>query len=119
MELAAPSGLDKMNSAETNPKKNGDSVSRVRENRLHGLTRGRAARRATVSRLSLLYNSVWFSVNSVKWSVFYSRKVGRKKVQEAQKQRAEESARQAVCHLTPCGTKLAVLVCVHELNLDH
>jgi hypothetical protein len=55
----------------------------------------------------------------VKWSVFYSRKVGRKKVQEAQKQRAEESARQAVCHLTPCGTKLAVLVCVHELNLDH
>ena len=33
--------------------------------------------------------------------------------------RAEESARQAVRHLTPCGTKLAVLVCVHELNLDH
>ena len=28
-------------------RKNGDSVSRVRENRLHGLTRGRAARRAT------------------------------------------------------------------------
>ena len=40
---------------------------------------------------------------------FYSRKVGRKKVQEAQKQRAEESARQAMLHLTPCGTKRAVL----------
>lgn len=36
-------------------RKNGDSVSRVRENRLHGLTRGRAALRATASLLSLLY----------------------------------------------------------------
>ena len=26
---------------------------------------------------------------------------------------------QAVRHLIPCGTKLAVLVCAHELNLDH
>lgn len=34
--------MDAMNSAETNPKER-DSESRVRENRLHGLTRGRAA----------------------------------------------------------------------------
>ena len=26
---------------------------------------------------------------------------------------------QAVRHLIPCGTKLAVLACAHELNLDH
>jgi len=44
-----------MNSAETNPKERG-SVSRVRENRLHGLTRGRAAGRGIASLLSLLYN---------------------------------------------------------------
>ena len=34
--------MDAMNSAETNPNER-DSESRVRENRLHGLTRGRAA----------------------------------------------------------------------------
>ena len=65
-------------------------------------------------------NGAWFFICAIR--VIRGeriRKVGRKKVQEAQKQRAEESAPQAVCHLTPCGTKLAVLVCVHELNLDH
>ncbi len=36
-------------------RRNGDSVSRVRENRLHGLTRGRAASRMTTTLLSLLY----------------------------------------------------------------
>ena len=33
--------------------------------------------------------------------------------------RAEGWRLQAVRHLIPCGTKLAVLVCAHELNLDH
>jgi len=40
--LAAESGLDARCSAETQPKER-DSASRVRENRLHGLMRGRAA----------------------------------------------------------------------------
>ncbi len=37
--LAAHRGLETMNSAENKPKE-WDSVNRVRENRLHGLTRG-------------------------------------------------------------------------------
>jgi len=40
--MAAESGMDAINSAETKPKER-DSVSRVRENRSHGLRRGRAA----------------------------------------------------------------------------
>jgi hypothetical protein len=65
--LAVESGLEAMNSAETNPKER-DSVSRVQENRLHGLRRGRAAMAGSASLLSLLYNQVaivmarWFKL---------------------------------------------------------
>ena len=45
---------------------------------------GPAAPRAACS-----VNSVWLSVNSVKWSVFYSRKVGREKAQKAQETESE------------------------------
>ena len=38
---------------------------------------------------------------------------------ESGRRMAEGGGRQAVRHLTPCGTELAVLVCVHELNIDH
>ena len=56
MALAADGGLEAMSAAETKPKER-DSVSRVRENRLHGLTRGSAAPRATEgAALSTLLN---------------------------------------------------------------
>ncbi len=53
--LAIAHGEDAMNSAETNLKER-DLLSRVRENRLHGLTRGRAALAGDPSLLSLVYN---------------------------------------------------------------
>ncbi len=54
VERAAQSGLDAMNS--TKPiRSKGDSVSRGRETRLRGLTRGSAARRATMTRLAQFY----------------------------------------------------------------
>ncbi len=54
MGEAAQSGLEAMNSAETNLKEWGLGKP-CAGNRLHGLTRGRAASRATVTLLSLLY----------------------------------------------------------------
>ena len=42
LALAAHSEMDAMHSAGTNPNE-GDTVSRARENRLHGLKRGRVA----------------------------------------------------------------------------
>ena len=52
--------MDAMNSAETNPKER-DSESRVRENRLHGLTRGIAASAGfRLAALSTLLKIVYF-----------------------------------------------------------
>ena len=58
--------MDAMNSAETNPKER-DSESRVRENRLHGLTRGRAASAGfRLAALSTLL--VWLQFESISGS---------------------------------------------------
>jgi hypothetical protein len=66
MEMAAESGLDAMNSAETKPKER-DSVSRVRENRSHGLTRGRAANAGyrLVALSTLLFDTPLFAAGKV------------------------------------------------------